>query len=88
MTVGRATHAKRIAIMALMIAAMLLRNRVAQHTLIFGVALAVVVILAMYAIVVARLLQRGGARRSAIARAIVSGVLPLGSRLFLSRLQR
>jgi hypothetical protein len=44
------------------------------------------VILAIYTIFVARLLKREGAGRSAISRAIVAGILPIGSRLFFSRL--
>ena len=85
MILNRATHAKRLAMMALMVGAMLLHTRVAQHTLIIGVMIAVFVILATYTLVVVRLLEREGAGRSAIARAIVSGILPIGSRLFLSR---
>lgn len=59
--------------MALMIGAMLLRNCVPQHTLTFGVAIAVFVILATYTMFVARQLRREGASRNAIVRAIVGG---------------
>jgi hypothetical protein len=82
---NRATRLKRIAMMALMIGSMLLHTRVAQHTLIIGATIVVFVILAIYTIFVARLLKREGAGRSAISRAIVAGILPIGSRLFFSR---
>ena len=70
------THAKRMAMMALMVSAMLGGRYFPRPVVVESVVCGVVLILAGYSVLVAMVLRRAGAGRSSITRTIIAGILP------------